>query len=224
MIMITMNNDWDSLLKEEFNKDYFIQLQTFLNQEYETQTIYPPKEDLFNALMYTSYQNARVVILGQDPYHGKGQAHGLCFSVKKGITPPPSLKNIYKELQSDLGCTIPNHGELTKWAKQGVLMLNTVLTVQEGNPNSHAKKGWETFTDHIIHLMNDKETPVVFLLWGRHAQQKAELITNPQHLILTCAHPSPFSARHGFFGCQHFSKTNQFLSEHQLIPIDWQID
>ncbi len=222
--MVKINNDWDDLLKEEFSKDYFIQLETFLEEEYATQTIYPPKEDVFNALAYTPYQNARVVILGQDPYHGKGQAHGLCFSVKKGITPPPSLKNMYKELQSDLGCTIPEHGELTKWAKQGVLMLNTVLSVREGKPNSHAKKGWETFTDQIIGKMNEKNTPVVFLLWGRHAQQKAELITNPQHLILMCAHPSPFSARNGFFGCQHFSKTNAFLTEHQLKPIDWQID
>ncbi len=222
--MFKLNNDWASLLEEEMHKDYFKQLEEFLKEEYANQTIYPPQTDVLNALNYTSYQNARVVILGQDPYHGFGQAHGLCFSVKKGVNPPPSLKNIYKELQNDLNCTIPSHGELTKWAKQGVLMLNTVLTVREGKPNSHAKKGWETFTDCIIRKMNEKESPVVFLLWGRHAQQKAEFITNSKHLVLMCAHPSPFSARNGFFGCQHFSKTNEFLTQHQLKPIDWQID
>lgn len=222
--MVNIGNEWDELLKAEFNKDYYLKLRAFLAEEYKNQTIYPDMHDLFNALRYTPYHSARVVLLGQDPYHGKGQAHGLCFSVQKGVTPPPSLKNMYKELHEDLGCTIPNHGELTKWAKQGVLMLNTCLSVREGQPNSHAKKGWEILTDKIISLMNEKEEPVVFLLWGRNAQNKEALITNPQHLILKCAHPSPFSAYNGFFGCKHFSKTNAFLIEHNLAPIDWQID
>lgn len=222
--MINIGNEWDDLLKEEFTKDYYQELRKFLAYEYKHYAIYPDMYDLFNALRYTPYNNARVVLLGQDPYHGKGQAHGLCFSVQKGINPPPSLKNMYKELHEDLGCTIPNHGELTKWAKQGVLMLNTCLSVREGQPNSHSGKGWETLTDKIISLMNDKNEPVVFLLWGRNAQNKEKLITNPQHLILKCAHPSPFSAYNGFFGSKHFSKTNQFLLEHDLKPIDWQID
>lgn len=222
--MINIGNEWDDLLKEEFTKDYYQELRKFLAYEYKHYAIYPDMYDLFNALRYTPYNDARVVLLGQDPYHGKGQAHGLCFSVQKGINPPPSLKNMYKELHEDLGCTIPNHGELTKWAKQGVLMLNTCLSVREGQPNSHSGKGWETLTDKIISLMNDKNEPVVFLLWGRNAQNKEKLITNPQHLILKCAHPSPFSAYNGFFGSKHFSKTNQFLLEHDLKPIDWQID
>lgn len=222
--MTKTGNDWDMILASEYEKDYFKQLEVFLDEQYAQYTIYPKKEDIFNALQYTSYKNARVVILGQDPYHGKGQAHGLCFSVQKGINPPPSLKNIYKELQTDLNLTIPTHGELTKWAKQGVLMLNTVLTVKETSPNSHAKKGWETFTNHIISLMNQKQEPVVFILWGKPAQTKEALITASHHLILKCPHPSPFSARTGFFGCQHFSKTNHFLLEHDLDPIDWQIE
>ncbi len=180
--------------------------------------------DIFNALRYTSYQNTHVLLLGQDPYHGPSQAHGLCFSVKKGVTPPPSLRNIYQELANELGCTIPEHGELTKWTSQGVLMLNTCLTVRRGQPNSHAGKGWEILTDKIISLINDKEDPVVFLLWGRNAQSKEKLITNPKHLILKCAHPSPFSAYNGFFGCNHFKMTNAFLKEHGLKEIDWQIE
>lgn len=221
--MVTIGNEWDILLKDEFTKDYYKQLRAFLVDEYKHYHVYPDMYDIFNALRYTPYNDARVVLLGQDPYHGKGQAHGLCFSVQKGVNPPPSLKNMYKELHEDLGCTIPNHGELTKWAKQGVLMLNTCLSVREGQPNSHANKGWEILTDKIISLMNEKKEPVVFLLWGRNAQNKESLITNPQHLILKCAHPSPFSAYNGFFGCQHFSKTNHFLVEHNLKPIDWQI-
>lgn len=222
--MVTIGNEWDTLLEDEFKKDYYLELRKFLVNEYNHYHIYPDMYDIFNALRYTPYHDARVVLLGQDPYHRKGQAHGLCFSVKKGIAPPPSLQNMYKELHDDLGCQIPNHGELTKWAKQGVLMLNTCLTVREGKPNSHAGKGWEILTDHIITLMNQKSTPVVFLLWGRNAQNKEKLITNPAHLILKCAHPSPLSAYNGFFGCRHFSTTNQFLLDHNLQPIDWQID
>lgn len=222
--MINIGNEWDYLLEKEFTKDYYQNLRKFLAYEYKHYAVYPDMYDLFNALRYTPYNDARVVLLGQDPYHGKGQAHGLCFSVQKGVTPPPSLKNMYKELHEDLGCTIPNHGELTKWAKQGVLMLNTCLSVREGQPNSHANKGWEILTDRIISLMNDKKEPVVFLLWGKNAQAKEALITNPQHLVLKCAHPSPFSAYNGFFGCKHFSKTNHFLIENNLKPIDWQID
>ena len=179
--------------------------------------------DIFNALKTTSYSDVKVVILGQDPYHGPNQAHGMCFSVKKGVEAPPSLKNIFKELQNDCGCSIPPHGELTEWAKQGVLLLNTVLTVRAGQANSHANKGWEILTDQIIRLLNEKQTPIVFLLWGRNAQNKISLITNPNHLILKCAHPSPLSAYNGFFGCHHFSKTNAFLKEHGMKEIDWQI-
>ncbi|HAH94697.1 MAG TPA: uracil-DNA glycosylase [Dielma fastidiosa] len=222
--MVNIGNDWDELLKEEFSKDYYLQLRKFLVEEYNHNTVYPNMHDIFNALRYTSYQNTHVLLLGQDPYHGPNQAHGLCFSVKKGVTPPPSLRNIYQELANELGCSIPEHGQLTKWTSQGVLMLNTCLTVRRGQPNSHAGKGWEILTDKIISLINDKEDPVVFLLWGRNAQSKEKLITNPQHLILKCAHPSPFSAYNGFFGCNHFKMTNAFLKEHGLKEIDWQIE
>ncbi|WP_373128122.1 uracil-DNA glycosylase [Dielma fastidiosa] len=222
--MVNIGNDWDELLKEEFSKDYYLQLRKFLVEEYNHNTVYPNMHDIFNALRYTSYQNTHVLLLGQDPYHGPNQAHGLCFSVKKGVTPPPSLRNIYQELANELGCSIPEHGELTKWTSQGVLMLNTCLTVRRGQPNSHAGKGWEILTDKIISLINEKEDPVVFLLWGRNAQSKEKLITNPQHLILKCAHPSPFSAYNGFFGCNHFKMTNAFLKEHGLKEIDWQIE
>ena len=222
--MVNIGNDWDELLKEEFSKDYYLQLRKFLVEEYNHNTVYPNMHDIFNALRYTSYQNTHVLLLGQDPYHGPNQAHGLCFSVKKGVTPPPSLRNIYQELANELGCSIPEHGELTKWTSQGELMLNTCLTVRRGQPNSHAGKGWEILTDKIISLINDKEDPVVFLLWGRNAQSKEKLITNPQHLILKCAHPSPFSAYNGFFGCNHFKMTNAFLKEHGLKEIDWQIE
>ena len=180
-------------------------------------------EDIFNALKLTSFKDTKVVIIGQDPYHGFGQAHGLCFSVKKGVVPPPSLKNIYKELKNDIGFEIPNHGELTSWAKQGVLLLNNVLTVREGLPNSHKGKGWEIFTDRVIGELNKKETPVVFLLWGANAQKKAEIITNPKHYKLMTVHPSPLSASRGFFGCRHFSKTNEILQKNRINPINWEI-
>ena len=192
--MISFENDWDVLLNDEFKKDYYLSLREFLKSEYRSQRIYPPMNDIYNALRYTSCENTKVVILGQDPYHGYGQAHGLCFSVKKGITPPPSLKNIFKELKSEYGIEEPPTGELTGWAKQGVLLLNTTLTVREGQPQSHKGKGWEILTDKIISIVNQKETPVVFMLWGGNARAKKSLITNRNHLILECAHPSPLSA------------------------------
>ena len=219
--MVHIGNDWDNILADEWEKPYYKKLRDFLKQEYSNQVIYPDMHDIFNALKYTSYEDTKVVIIGQDPYHGVGQAHGLCFSVKQGITPPPSLKNIYKELYSDVGKPIPSHGELTHWAKQGVLLLNTVLTVREGMPNSHKGAGWELFTDRIIAELNRKETPIVFLLWGAHAQKKAEVITNPIHQKLMSVHPSPLSASRGFFGCRHFSKTNAILSEYGMTGIDW---
>ena len=200
-----------------------MQLRKFLKQEDSTQTVYPDMGDIFNALKLTSFKDTKVVIIGQDPYHGFGQAHGLCFSVKKGVVPPPSLKNIYKELKNDIGFEIPNHGELTSWAKQGVLLLNNVLTVREGLPNSHKGKGWEIFTDRVIGELNKKETPVVFLLWGANAQKKAEIITNPKHYKLMTVHPSPLSASRGFFGCRHFSKTNEILQKNRINPINWEI-
>ncbi len=221
--MVNIGNEWDELLKDEFQSDYYLKLRNFLAYEYKHYTVYPNMYDIFNALKTTSYSDVKVVILGQDPYHGPNQAHGMCFSVKKGVEAPPSLKNIFKELQDDCGCSIPPHGELTEWAKQGVLLLNTVLTVRAGQANSHANKGWEILTDQIIRLLNEKQTPIVFLLWGRNAQNKISLITNPNHLILKCAHPSPLSAYNGFFGCHHFSKTNAFLKEHGMKEIDWQI-
>ena len=222
--MVNIGNEWDALLKDEFEKEYYTELRKFLVQEYNHYVVYPNMYDIFNALRYTSYSNVKVVLLGQDPYHGENQAHGLCFSVKKGVQQPPSLKNIFKELKDDLGCEIPNHGELTKWANEGVLLLNTVLTVRQGQANSHANKGWEKLTDKIIEILNDREEPIVFLLWGRNAQNKSKLITNPNHLILKCAHPSPLSAYNGFYGCKHFSKTNEFLVRNHTKPIDWQID
>ena len=221
--MVNIGNEWDELLKDEFQSDYYLKLRNFLAYEYKHYTVYPNMYDIFNALKTTSYSDVKVVILGQDPYHGPNQAHGMCFSVKKGVEAPPSLKNIFKELQDDCGCSIPPHGELTEWAKQGVLLLNTVLTVRAGQANSHANKGWEILTDQIIRLLNEKQTPIVFLLWGRNAQNKISLITNPNHLILKSAHPSPLSAYNGFFGCHHFSKTNAFLKEHGMKEIDWQI-
>ena len=219
--MVLLGNDWDELLADQWQQPYYLQLREFLKTEYATQTIFPPMHDIFNALRYTSFADTKVVIIGQDPYHGQGQAHGLCFSVKQGVTPPPSLKNIFKELQADLGKPIPSHGELTNWANQGVLLLNNVLTVREGMPTSHKGKGWEIFTDHVISLLNNKTTPVVFLLWGAHAQKKAELIHNPIHYKLQCVHPSPLSASRGFFGCKHFSKTNEILKQNGLSPIEW---
>lgn len=219
-----IGNEWDALLADEIQKDYYLKLRQFLISEYTTRRIYPPMEDIFNALRHTSYSDVRAVILGQDPYHGPGQAHGMCFSVKRGTPPPPSLQNIFKEIKSDLGIDPPQHGELTSWADNGVLLLNTVLTVREGQPNSHKGMGWEQFTDRIIQLLNERQQPMVFLLWGGNARSKARLITNPAHLVLQCAHPSPLSAYNGFFGCRHFSKTNEFLVSRSMKPIDWKLD
>ena len=221
--MVKLGNDWDNILADEWEKPYYKELREFLKSEYSTRKIYPNMNDIFNALKYTSFADTKAVIIGQDPYHGEGQAHGLCFSVKKGVAPPPSLKNIYKELKADIGFEIPSHGELVSWAKQGVLMLNNVLTVREANPNSHKGKGWEKFTDRVISELNRKDTPVVFLLWGANAQKKAEIITNPIHKKLICVHPSPLSASRGFFGCKHFSKTNEILKSNGIKEIDWQI-
>ncbi len=219
--MVHIGNDWDEILADEWQKPYYQQLRRFLKAEYSSQRIYPHMNDIFNALKYTSFEDTKVVIIGQDPYHGAGQAHGLCFSVKQGVMPPPSLRNIFKELQSDVGKPIPPHGELTEWAKQGVLLLNNVLTVREAQPTSHSKMGWEIFTDRVISELNRKETPVVFLLWGAHAQKKAEIITNPIHRKLMTVHPSPLSASRGFFGCKHFSKANEILEQNGLEPVKW---
>jgi len=217
-------NHFKDIIEEESKKDYYIKLHEFIDNEYNTKTIYPPRENIFFALKNTPYEYVKVVILGQDPYHGEGEAHGMCFSVNPGVKVPPSLQNIFKELHRDLGCKIPNNGYLLKWARQGVLMLNSVLTVQKDKPASHQGKGWEIFTDRIIEEINNKNTPVVFLLWGNFAKQKASLITNEKHLVLTSSHPSPFSVRYGFDGCSHFSKTNKFLIQNNMTPIDWQID
>lgn len=221
--MVNIGNDWDELLRGEFQKEYYLKLRQFLISEYNTHTIYPPMGDIFNALRATPYASVKAVILGQDPYHGAGQAHGMCFSVKKGVQPPPSLVNIFKELNADLGVPIPTHGQLTDWAKNGVLLLNTALTVREGQANSHRGMGWEIFTDRVIELLNEREQSIVFLLWGGNARAKKRLITSPQHLVLECAHPSPLSAYNGFFGCRHFSKTNEFLKANGISPIDWTI-
>ena len=215
------HNDWNEILSEEFKKDYYQALNRFITDEYHTKTIYPDKNDIFNAFHYTSYKDIKVVLLGQDPYHGVGQAHGLSFSVKPGIPAPPSLVNIYKELHDDMSVPIPNHGYLKSWADQGVLLLNTVLTVRAHEANSHRKKGWETFTDQVIRCINEKEDPVVFWLWGKPAQIKAKLITNKHHLILTAPHPSPLSVYRGFYGSKPFSKTNEFLLSKGKAPIDW---
>lgn len=217
-------NHFKDIIEEESKKDYYIKLHEFIDNEYNTKTIYPPRENIFFALKNTPYEYVKVVILGQDPYHGEGEAHGMCFSVNPGVKVPPSLQNIFKELHRDLGCKIPNNGYLLKWARQGVLMLNSVLTVQKDKPASHQGKGWEIFTDRIIEEINNKKNPVVFLLWGNFAKQKASLITNEKHLVLTSSHPSPFSVRYGFDGCSHFSKTNKFLIQNNMTPIDWQID
>lgn len=219
--MVNIGNDWDELLKEEFQKEYYLKLREYLKAEYSTQRIYPSMYDIFNALKFTSYTNTRAVILGQDPYHGSGQAHGLCFSVKQGVPPPPSLKNIFKELNAEYGILEPDCGDLSGWAKQGVLLLNTTLTVREGKPQSHKGQGWEILTDRIISLLNDKPTPIVFLLWGGNARAKKNLITNPNHLVLESAHPSPLSAYNGFFGCNHFIKANEFLRTSGAAEIDW---
>ena len=220
--MVTIGNDWDTILEGEFEKEYYRKLRSFLVDEYRTKIIYPSMYDIFNALKFTAYRDVKVVILGQDPYHEPNQAHGLCFSVKKGVQKPPSLVNIFKELQSDLGIQPPEHGCLETWAKQGVLLLNAVLTVRQGQANSHKGKGWEIFTDQVIKYLNEREEPMIFLLWGANAKAKAELVTNKNHLILTAAHPSPLSAFNGFFGCRHFSKANDFLSKIGE-RIDWEI-
>ncbi len=219
-----LKNDWKEILKGEMDKAYFKDLEDFLKLEYEKETIYPEREDIFNGLNYTSYKDTKVVILGQDPYHGRGQAYGFSFSVKPGVKLPPSLRNIYKELNQDLGLPIPNHGDLSKWAEEGVLLLNTVLTVREKSPNSHKGKGWEKFTDRIIEILNEREDPVVFILWGKNAQEKEALITSRNHFIIKSFHPSPFSARRGFFGSRPFSRTNEFLRSINKEEIDWKLD
>ena len=221
---VKIEESWKALLQEEFDKPYFAELIAFVKNEYAQTRIFPPGKLIFNAFNHCTVDNTKVVILGQDPYHGPGQAHGLCFSVQPGVQPPPSLQNIFKELQSDLGIVPPKDGTLTKWAKQGVLMLNTTLTVRAGQANSHKNLGWTTFTDHVIEKLNDHEKPIVFLLWGGNARSKARLITAPQHLVLEAAHPSPLSAYNGFFGCHHFSMCNDYLKSCGLTPIDWDLN
>ncbi len=222
--MAMIDNDWLPVLEPEFRKPYYRELYQFVKQEYQTKQIFPPAEDLFSAFHATPLGKVKVVILGQDPYHEEGQAHGMSFSVRPGIQTPRSLENIYKELRDDLGCYIPNNGFLEKWAKQGVLLLNTVLTVQAHQAFSHKGKGWEQFTDAVIKAVNEQERPIVFILWGRPAQEKKVLLNNPKHLILESPHPSPLSASRGFFGSRPFSKTNLFLEENGMAPIDWQIE
>lgn len=222
--MAAIANDWLEPLKPEFSKPYYRKLYQTVNEEYRTHQIFPPADDIFNAFALTPLHEVKVVILGQDPYHGEGQAHGLCFSVKPDVEIPPSLVNIYKELQDDCGCEIPNNGYLTKWAKQGVLLLNTVLTVRAHQANSHRGIGWEEFTDAAIRILNEQNRPMVFILWGRPAQMKKSMLTNPQHMIIESPHPSPLSAYRGFFGSRPFSRTNKFLREHGLQEIDWQIE
>ncbi len=222
--MGAITNDWLSAIGGEFKQDYYRKLYKFVQNEYSTRVVYPPADEVLSAFHLTPLSKVKVVIIGQDPYHGEGQAHGLCFSVKPPVQAPPSLVNIYKELQDDLGCRIPNNGYLVKWAEQGVLLLNTILTVRAHQPMSHQGMGWEQFTDAVIRAVNAQDSPVVFLLWGSPAQRKRSMLTNPKHLVLTAPHPSPLSAYRGFFGCKHFSKTNAFLKEHGVEPIDWQIE
>ncbi|NFO05625.1 uracil-DNA glycosylase [Clostridium botulinum] len=219
-----LKNDWNNYIGNEFEKDYYLKLRKNLAQEYKTKTIYPDMYNIFNALHYTAFDDVKVVILGQDPYHGPNQAHGLSFSVNPGVRTPPSLLNIYKELKDDIGCYIPNNGYLKKWSDQGVLLLNTVLTVRAGEANSHKNIGWQIFTDNIIKVLNTREKPIVFILWGNNAIRKEELITNPKHHIIKSVHPSPLSASRGFFGSKPFSKTNEFLKNDNELPIDWQIE
>ena len=222
--MAAISNDWLQPLQKEFKKPYYRKLYDTVKREYSTYQVFPPADDIFNAFHLTPLSEVKVVILGQDPYHNINQAHGLCFSVQPTVEIPPSLENIYKELHDDLGCKIPNNGYLVKWAKQGVLLLNTVLTVRAHQANSHQNIGWEQFTDAVIEILDQQDRPMVFLLWGKPAQRKKTMLHNPNHLILEAPHPSPLSAYRGFFGCRHFSKTNQFLEEHGLAPIDWQIE
>lgn len=221
--MVNLGNDWDEVLKNEFSSEYYKKMREILKHEYTTQIIYPKMENIFSALKLTSYKDTKVLILGQDPYHGPGQAHGLAFSVNPGIKTPPSLLNMYKEIRDEYGYDIPNNGYLIPWAKQGVLLLNATLTVREGQPNSHSKIGWETFTDNIIKKLNDREDPVIFVLWGNNARKKKTFITNKRHFVLEATHPSPLSANRGFFGCMHFRKINEILSKMGKTEINWQI-
>ncbi len=223
-IMPKISNDWLDVIGEEFEKEYYLGLRSFLYHEYKTKKIFPKADDIFNAYHFTPYKNLKVLILGQDPYHNINQAHGLCFSVKKGVAIPPSLVNIYKEINEDLGLTMPQHGYLKKWADEGVFLLNTVLTVRAHQAHSHKNKGWETFTDATIKAINLIDRPVVIMLWGKPAQSKIKFLNNPKHLILTAPHPSPLSAYRGFFACKHFSRCNNFLMKHGIDPIDWQIE
>lgn len=222
--MGAITNDWAEPLSEEFKKPYYAALYQKVKEEYNTTQIFPAAEDVFNAFHFTPLHEVKVVILGQDPYHNVGQAHGLCFSVKPDVDIPPSLVNIYKELRDDLGCYIPDNGYLEKWAREGVMLLNTVLTVRAHQPNSHQGIGWEEFTNAAIRILNEQDRPIVYMLWGKPAQSKASMLKNPKHLILKAPHPSPLSASRGFFGCKHFSKANEFLKENGLEPIDWQIE
>ena len=219
-----IGNKWDNILNEEYNKDYFKNLIDFVKKEYKEKTIYPKQNEVFNAFRYTDFDNVKVVILGQDPYHGPNQAEGLSFSVSNEVLKPPSLKNIFKELESDLKIPFPEHNSLKPWAKQGVLLLNAVLTVEEHKPTSHKDKGWETFTNSVIKILNKREKPIVFILWGSYAKKKKEFITNPKHYIIESAHPSPFSARNGFFGSKPFSKTNEFLRKNDIKEINWRVE
>lgn len=219
--MVQIGNDWDALLADEFHSEYYAQIRRILKKEYAEHEIYPPMEDIFNALRYTAYADVKAVLLGQDPYHGPGQAQGLCFSVRPGVPLPPSLQNIFTELENDMGLPAPHSGSLIPWAKEGVLLLNTTLTVRRGQPNSHSKIGWTRFTDAIIQKLNAHERPIVFLLWGGNARSKKKFITNPNHLVLETVHPSPLSVYQGFFGCRHFSQCNEFLMQHGIAPIDW---
>ena len=218
-----IGNTWDSVLAEEFEKDYFLRIKSFIDEEYQTKTVYPPYEEIFNAFKLTPIDNVKVVILGQDPYHEAGQAHGLAFSTPDGRPIPRSLKNIFKEINAEYGYPIPESGCLESWAKQGVFLLNTVLTVEDGNANSHSKCGWQTFTDNVIRILNNQEQTIVFLLWGKQAEKKKELITNPNHLVLITSHPSPFSARRGFLGCNHFKLANEYLARNNIDEIDWKL-
>ncbi|MCC0781543.1 uracil-DNA glycosylase [Clostridioides sp. ES-S-0108-01] len=222
--MVNLGNDWDELLKEEFEKDYYLNLRKFLIEEYRTRQIFPNMHNIYEALKHTSYKDTKVLILGQDPYHGDNQAHGLAFSVQPQVKTPPSLLNMYKELKDDLGCFIPNNGYLMPWADQGVLLLNTALTVRAHEANSHKDKGWEIFTDRVISILSEREDPVIFVLWGSNARKKVELIDTSKHYILEAPHPSPLSANKGFFGCKHFSKINKILEKLGKEPINWQIE
>jgi len=221
---VSLQNDWDEILKEEFQRDYYLRLRELLKEEYRGRQIFPAMHDIFNALKLTPYSRVKAVILGQDPYHDAGQAHGLAFSVKPGVALPPSLMNIFKELQNELGLFIPNNGCLEKWARQGVLLLNASLTVRAHQANSHKGKGWEIFTDKVISLLNESESPIVFMLWGQNARAKKASLSSSRHLVLEAPHPSPLSAQSGFFGCGHFAAANRFLRENGLAPIDWQIE